>query len=170
MLWLHLATRDPRTLLAGILWGEPAGGCGKSLAVGGKHTASASYAGDGIDDAWQNQYFGLNNPNAAPNVDFDGTGQTNLFKYIAGLNRLDPNSRFTLSIAPVPGQPTQKILLFTPLATGRTYTVKFKTDVTAATWTTLPGVTFTDNGLERTVTDPTATEARKFYQVEISKP
>ena len=65
------------------------------------------YAADGIDDAWQVQYFGLNNPNAAPNVDFDHTGQTNLFKYIAGLNPLD-GSRFTLSIAPVAGQPAQK--------------------------------------------------------------
>ncbi len=48
--------------------------------------------------------------------------------------------------------------------------MKFKTDLTAGTWATLPGATFTDNGLERTVTDPTATEARKFYEVEITKP
>ena len=55
------------------------------------------YLGDGIDDAWQVQYFGLNNPQAAPTVDADGTGQTNFFKHIAGLNPLDPNSRFSLS-------------------------------------------------------------------------
>ena len=39
-----------------------------------------SYAGDGLDDAWQNQYFGLNNPNAAPGHVSDGSGLTNLFK------------------------------------------------------------------------------------------
>jgi len=49
------------------------------------------------------QFFGQP-PNllAAPGVDVSGTGQTNLFKYAAGLDPLDPNSRFTLTIAPVP--------------------------------------------------------------------
>ena len=61
-----------------------------------------SYAGDGVGDDWQVQYFGQNNPLAAPNADADGTGQTNLFKYIAGLNPTDPNSRFTLTVAPAP--------------------------------------------------------------------
>ena len=128
-----------------------------------------SYAGDGLDDAWQNQYFGLNNPLAAPNVDFDGTGQTNLFKYIAGLNPLD-GSRFTLTLAPVPGQPAQKNVIFTPRLTDRTYTVTFKLDLTAATWTPLPGGIVSDNGQQRTVTDPSATGAKKFYHVEITKP
>ena len=68
-----------------------------------------SYAGDEIDDGWQNQYFGLNNPNAAPHVDFDGTGQTNLFKYIAGLDPLDANSRFTLrASSPFPASPARR--------------------------------------------------------------
>ena len=129
-----------------------------------------TYAADGIDDAWQNQYFGLNNPNAGPAVDFDGTGQTNLFKYIAGLNPLDPNSRFTLAIAPVAGQPGQKAIVFAPRLTDRTYTVTFKTDLGAASWTPVAGATFTDAGPQRTVTDPAATDAKKFYHVEITKP
>ena len=129
-----------------------------------------TYAADGIDDAWQNQYFGLNNPNAGPAVDFDGTGQTNLFKYIAGLNPLDPNSRFTLAIAPVAGQPGQKAIVFAPRLTDRTYTVTFKTDLGAVSWTPVAGATFTDAGPQRTVTDPAATGAKKFYHVEITKP
>ena len=128
-----------------------------------------SYAGDGIDDAWQNQYFGLNNPNAAPTVDFDGTGQTNLFKYIAGLNPLD-GSRFTLTLAPVAGQPAQKNVIFTPRLTDRSYAVTFKTDLNAATWTPLPGGIVSDNGQQRTVTDPAATGAKKVYHIEITKP
>ena len=129
-----------------------------------------TYAADGIDDAWQNQFFGLNNPNAAPTVDFDGTGQTNLFKYLAGLDPLDPNSRFTLTLAPVAGQPAQKNVIFTPRLIDRTYTVTFKTDLNAATWTPLPGGIVTDAGQQRTVTDPAATGATKFYHVEITKP
>ena len=97
-----------------------------------------SYAGDGLDDAWQNQYFGLNNPNAAPNVDFDGTGETNLFKYIAGLNPFDSTSRFTLTLASVSGLLAQRNLVFMLLAPGRTYTVTYETDLTAANLDTTP--------------------------------
>ena len=116
------------------------------------------------------QYFGQPpNANAGPNADFDGTGQTNLFKYIAGLNPLD-GSRFTLTLAPVAGQPAQKNVIFTPRLIDRTYTVTFKTDLNAATWTPLPGGIVTDAGQQRTVTDPAATGATKFYHVEITKP
>ncbi len=132
-----------------------------------------AYAGDTLDDAWQVQYFGQPpNANAGPNVDFDRTGQTNLFKYIAGLNPLDPNSRFTLSIAAVPGQPAQKNLIFTPRLTDRSYVVKSKADLPGATWDPLTSSTFSDNAplQQRTVTDLSATGARKFYHVEITKP
>ena len=128
------------------------------------------YAGDGICDDWQVLYFGLPpNPLAGPAVDFDGTGQTNLFKYIAGLNPLD-GSRFTLTLAPVPGQPAQRNIIFTPRLTDRSYAVTFKTDLNAATWTPLPGGIVNDNGQQRTVTDPSASGAKKFYHIEITKP
>jgi len=128
------------------------------------------YAGDAMDDAWQVQYFGQNNPDAAPNVDFSQNGQTNLFKYLAGLNPLDPNSRFTLTIAPVSGQPEPKTVVFGPLADGRTYTVTYKTDLNAAVWLPLSGATFTDAGQQRTVIDPAPSVLRKYYRVEITKP
>jgi len=128
-----------------------------------------SYAGDGLDDAWQVQYFGQNNPLAAPNVDASGTGQTNLFKYIAGLNPLD-GSRFTLACVPVPGQPGQKNLIFAPIVAGRTYTVKFRSDLAASTWTVLTGSTQADNAGVRTLTDTVATGTQKFYHIEITMP
>ena len=130
-----------------------------------------SYAGDGLDDAWQNQYFGLNNPNAAPNVDFDGTGQKNLFKYIAGLNPLDPNSRFTLTIRSVPGEPARKHLTFAPRLTDRTYTVTAKPSLLTGGYTPLTNPSApSDNGQERTITDLNANDAVKFYRIEITKP
>ena len=128
------------------------------------------YAGDGLDDAWQNQYFGLNNPLAAPALDPDGDGQTNAFEFTAGLVPNDPASRFTLSIAPVVGQPTQKKLSFSPRFTDRTYTVKFRLDLSAGSWTPLAGSTQSDSGVERTVTDLNAADARRFYQIEVRKP
>lgn len=129
-----------------------------------------TYAGDGIDDSWQVQYFGQPpNSKAGPNADADGTGQTNLFKFVAGLNPID-GSRFTLSIVSVAGQPLQKQLIFKPVVGGRTYTPQFATTLQNPTWQTVPGFTQTDNGTTRTVTDPSASPAPRFYHIGISKP
>ena len=128
-----------------------------------------SYAGDGVGDDWQVQYFGLNNPNAAPTADFNHTGQTNLFKYIAGLNPLD-GSRFTLSIANVQGVPTQKNLTFDPVVAGRTYRVTSKANFNDPAWSLITVSPPTDNGTQRTVSDQNATTDIKFYRIEITKP
>ena len=129
-----------------------------------------SYAGDTLDDAWQVGYFGLDNPLAAPAQDPDGDGQTNLFEFTAGLIPTDPQSRFRLTIAPVPGLSTQKRLIFSPLVAGRSYAVEFRPSLTTGAWAPLTGTTFSDAGSERTVTDPAATGATKFYRVKVSQP
>jgi len=129
-----------------------------------------SYSGDGIPDDWQTQYFGQNNPNAAPNKDADGTGQTNLFKYTAGLNPTDRTSVFRVAVQPVSGQPTQKQIVCSPVLPDRTYTVLYKTNMTDSTWSPLTGTTQADNGQQRIVTDTSAAGKTKFYRVQISKP
>ncbi len=129
-----------------------------------------SYAADGVGDDWQFQSFGLSNPLAAPLLDPDGDGQNNRFEFTAGLVPTNPLSRFSLSIAPVSGQPSQKQLVFDPIVAGRSYTVKSSPDLTTGSWITLTGTTTTDNGNQRTVTDTAATPAKKFYTVEIVKP
>jgi hypothetical protein len=56
---------------------------------------------------------------------------------------------------------------FDPIVDGRTYTVKYKDSLDAATWETLQN-TASDNGTERTVTDTTESlAAARFYIVEI---
>ena len=45
-----------------------------------------SYAGDGIDDQWQVQNFGLNNSLASPSADPDGDGLNNLGEWAFGLD------------------------------------------------------------------------------------
>lgn len=130
------------------------------------------YAGDGVGDGWQIQYFGpAPNPNAGPSVDFDGTGQTNLFKYVAGLNPLDPTSRFLLKIEPVPGQPNREKLVFSPRFDDRIYTLTFNSSLTGGSYQPLSNPSApSDNGTERTITDLNATGATRFYRVEIAKP
>ncbi|HEY4283864.1 MAG TPA: hypothetical protein VGM62_12435 [Chthoniobacterales bacterium] len=129
-----------------------------------------AYANDQIDDDWQIQYFGQPpNPLAAPNADADGTGQTNLFKFVVGLNPLD-GSKFRVNIAPVPGQPGQKSVIFAPVAQGRTYVVQYERSPADAAWNPVTNMTQTDNGSARTVTDLNASDFSKFYRVQISKP
>ena len=84
---------------------------------------------------------------------------------IRGLNR-----PFTLSIAPVPGQPTQKALSFSPRFTDRTYTITAKSPLTAPAWSAITASAPSDNGTTRTITDLSATPALKYYHVEITKP
>jgi hypothetical protein len=142
-----------------------------SNAFGAATTTSATLTVLTAQEAWRQLYFGIttNTGNAADSADPDGDGYTNLFEYVAGLVPTDPLSRFNLRVAAVEGQPAQKAIIFSPVAAGRSYLVKYKTGLTDATWTTLTNTTTSDNGTERTVTDLGAT-GPKFYRVEITLP
>jgi hypothetical protein len=129
-----------------------------------------TYAGDGLGDDWQVQYFGEDNPLADPTFDPDADGQDNTFEYIAGLIPTDASSRFTTIISPVSGQSTYMDIVFSPIVAGRSYQVKTKTDLTAATWDPLTISSSATDGDERIVTDQAATGTSKFYTVEITGP
>jgi ubiquitin len=129
-----------------------------------------SYAGDGLSDDWQNQYFSGTPANAGPLLDPDGDGQHNLFEFTAGLIPTNPLSRFLVTIIPVPGQPAQKQVVFEPIVAGRSYAVMTSADLTLGSWVPLPSGIISDNGAQRIITDPAASESRKFYTVEILKP
>jgi hypothetical protein len=129
-----------------------------------------SYAGDAVDDLWQVQNFGLNNPDGLGSADPDGDGQNNLFEYTAGTVPTDAASRFRLRIDRVVGQPDRKNIVFSPRFPTRTYTVQFRDNLSTGSFASLAGITTTDNGTERTVTDLNATGFSKFYRVSISFP
>lgn len=129
-----------------------------------------TYAGDGIGDDWQNQYFGQNNPNAGPNFISDGSGLSNLFKYTAGLIPNNASSTFSLRNSAVPGQPTRQDVIFSPIVAGRKYAVQYSFDMSAGSWQLLTGSLQSDFGDTRIVTDPNATGLQKFYRVVITKP
>lgn len=127
-----------------------------------------AYAGDGLPDSWQVAHFGLNNPLAAPGADASGTGQSNQFKYLAGLDPLDPAARFTIEAAAVPGQPGQRTVTFQPLAAGRTYTVEWTADPASGVWNPLASWISFDQGNARSVTDLTADGPKRVYRVRIA--
>jgi hypothetical protein len=123
--------------------------------------------------AWQIQYFGsTTNPLAAANMDADGTGQNNQFKFVTGLDPTNPASVAVLSIANVTNWPAQNTLLFHPLASGRTYTPQFSTDLTSGVW--LPLTTYTgpatNNGIQVSITDTNPIPPEEFYRLDISLP
>jgi hypothetical protein len=126
-----------------------------------------AYAGDGLPDFWQVQYFGLDSSNAAPNADPDNDGRNNMMEFIEGTDPTSSASAFYLRIAAVPGQPTEKNLVFGPRLDGRDYTLQFETNLAAGSFAALTGGAPADNGTERTVTDLNADGITKFYRVSI---
>jgi hypothetical protein len=133
--------------------------------------------GDGIPDWWRQEYFGAATPTNGSDCatcDADGTGQNNFFKFVAGLNPINPASVFVLKVAPVAGQPSQKALTYNPIVVGfgQTYTVQYRTNLTGgaayANLTTTSALT--TNGGTVSLNDTQATQTQKFYRVNISLP
>lgn len=127
-----------------------------------------TYAGDGIGDDWQVQYFGQNNPSAAPGFVSDGSGLTNLFKYTAGLIPNNAASSFNLNVQPVTNQLAQKNIVFSPALSDRTYTIEFSATLAPDSWQTL--TTLTNVTGTTTFTDTSAGPPGKFYRVQVTKP
>ena len=130
---------------------------------------------DGVPDWWTQQYFGHPTGQAGDlsraTDDASGTGQNNLFKYVAGLDPTNSASVFSLRIDPVNGQPAQKALTFNPMVGGRIYTPELRTNLTFGSWATLTGYSGpTTNGNQVTITDLNAIEAQKFYRIKITLP
>lgn len=130
-----------------------------------------SYAGDGLPDAWQVRYFGLDNPNATPTADPTGCGQNNQFKYIAGLDPTNAASLFRMLIECPQGEPNHVKIIFSPRWKDRTYTPIYCTNLTgSAGWMNLLTTTLSDNNAERTLTDTNAMDRTRFYRIRLTYP
>lgn len=129
-----------------------------------------TYSSDGLGDDWQVEYFGEDNPLAAPTKDPDGDGQDNQFEYIAGLIPNDPASKFAITITPVADESTQMEVKFGPIVEGRSYVVKANIDLTDDAWHTLTSSSVNTVDVERIVTDLMVDGAMKFYRVEVTGP
>lgn len=130
-----------------------------------------TYANDGLPDWWQVQHFGLDNPDAHPDADPTGTGQTTGFRYIAGLDPTDANEVFTFGIDRVPGESDEVALRYNPVRSGRGYTIRYTDDLTDPDWQPVtPLGPPTTNVQEITMHDLDATDEMKLYQIEITLP
>lgn len=123
-----------------------------------------TYAGDGLPDDWQVQYFGINHPLAGPLLDPDGDGQDNLFEYHACLVPTDPLSVFSMSITDVAGG--GHAITFSPRFSGCAYTLMGSSDLSL--WSPISGPV-TDAGSVRSILDPAGGEGRRFYFIEVQR-
>ncbi len=124
--------------------------------------ASTDTDADGIPDLWE-LANGLN-PNSAADatLDSDGDGQTNKAEYLAGTNPQFPGSKLAATVAKT-ATPGQYAITFTAIA-GKAYTVRYKDDLTSATWTNLQQISAPGVDTVTTVND-TPGVAKRFYQV-----
>jgi hypothetical protein len=155
-----------------------------------------TYAADGLSDAWQVQYFGVGNPNAAPGIDFNHNGITNLLEFAFGTNPLTSTAAGLLYNGTLAGSGTitatgQPITLFESIATGvdfralfvrrddyttygLTYTVQFSPDLTVWTPSLAVPTVLADDGTHQVVSVPfpgflNGKKAR-FFRVQVSTP
>lgn len=123
-------------------------------------------------EQWRLHHFDshTNTGDAADDADPDGDGQNNDFEYAAGIVPTDSLSRFRVRVEAVPGQPTHKAIIYSPLVSGRTYTLHCTASLSEPAWSPLIGYSATDDGSECTIIDLDADEPERFYRVEIVKP
>ena len=119
-----------------------------------------TYASDGIDDAWQVQYFGLNNPNAGPLLDPDFDGQTNADEWSYLTNPTSSSSVFL----PIATRSGANLLITFASVQGRTYTLQQSDTLAPDSWSNAPNASVTGDGTAKTFTSPT-TANRRFLRI-----
>jgi hypothetical protein len=120
------------------------------------------YSGDGLDDAWQVQYFGLSNPNAAPLLDPDGDGHTNAFENLAGIDPTSAASFFRVTQSSISG--TNFNLTF-PSVLGRSYQIQSSPNLSAP-WTDV-GTPTAGTGSTLTLPVNVSGETQHFFRVSV---
>jgi subtilisin-like proprotein convertase family protein len=124
--------------------------------------------GDGIPDAWRQQYFGgtgtTTNSQSCAQCDPDGDGFTNLQEYLAGTNPLDPSS--ALRIISIVMSGSNCLISFTTSA-GKLYLLE-RTDVLVnPTWTTITNNVSGTGGIVQ-VSDPAGpAQPNRSYRVRL---
>jgi len=89
---------------------------------------------------------------------------------VAGLVPTEAASHFRLRLGPVPGESGRKAIIFSPRFADRSYVLKYNARLADPAWAAVPNVSNADHGSERTVTDLDASDAARFYRVEITRP
>ena len=94
----------------------------------GREAAGGDHDGDGMLDAWEENFFSSGDAN--PVSDDDGDGVSNLSEFIAGTHPLDPTS--TLAIELVEIDESRMLRLCWSVIPGKQYIVEFRNELAGA--------------------------------------
>lgn len=98
------------------------------------------YGSDGIADAWQVQYFGVNNTNAAAAVDDDRDGQSNFNEFMAGTSPVDETDFFGIRRMSRGAGGVMEFVM-APMFSNRTYTIEATTNLVTPRWVAIDSIT-----------------------------
>lgn len=126
-----------------------------------------AYAGDGLDDGWQVEFFGPPpNTDAAPNADPDMDRYNNAFELLTGYDPTDPKSFFQVRITDRTG--TTSTLELSKVIPGTRYRIERSADLGQADpWTEFTDFTTPGEVFDHEVSDPNAVGTSWFYQVRV---
>ena len=126
--------------------------------------ASFDYNFDGLDDAFQRQYFSLfTSTQAAPNSDPDGDGMNNSGEYVAGT--IPTNAASVLKMLVLTNAPSGTTVRWQSVV-GKKYQVSSRTNLTTATWQNIGSVVTATNTTAQYF-DPTATNGMRYYRAQV---
>ena len=124
--------------------------------------------GDGVPDNWMLAHFGHATGQAGDKSratdDADGSGMTNLQKFMAGLDPNNPNSFLRItSVARSSGN----VMVGFPSVSGKVYQLQYRDDLVAGNWSPLvDGILGTGATLQ--ITDPSSTGlTKRFYRIAL---
>lgn len=113
--------------------------------------------GDGLLDAWEQQFFGSLSRDGSG--DFDGDGFSDFNEFLAATDPVDSLSLLRV----LPPQVSGSVTVQWVSVTGKVYRLQYKDDLSAASWSNIPG-DITASGTLSSKLDPTA-QNRRFYRV-----
>lgn len=144
-----------------------------SLLVAGKivsvyqQATHPDYNGDGLSDDWQMLYFmSADSPNAAPWLDYDLDGMTNLQEYLAGTNPTDPASVLSITSFNI-NWAAQSFQLTFPSLLEHNYQVQRTANLTNLEWKGFTNAVFGSGSSLLTVGPLSTNEPSMFYRVQM---
>jgi YD repeat-containing protein len=117
--------------------------------------------GDGLDDAWEQLYFG--NLLRDGSGDFDSDGSNDLNEFLAGTVPNDAGS--VLKILSNPTASAGSVTVEWPAVAGKTYRLQFKNSLGDASWTDVPGDVTAAAAIVNKVDASASAASRRFYRV-----
>ncbi len=128
--------------------------------------SSVDSDGDGIPDNWMNAHFhhptGQAGDKSRATDDADGTGMTNLQKFRAGLDPLNPNSVFRISSIALS---SANIQIGFPSISGKTYQLQYRNDLVTGNWSTLTDQIFGTGATIQVIDFSNSGASRRFYRL-----